>query len=78
MEMYSRVSHYKKYVEARANRAPRMRVLPETNAAPAPLWVEVGLGTVLRAVLFAATELSPVPVVAAGVMTAAVTFSKRT
>ena len=68
---------YRRYVEAMASRAPRMRVLPETKVDPAPLCLEVGLAMVLRPVLFAA-ELPPVPV-AIGVMPGVVVmFWKRT
>lgn len=59
-----------------AKRAPRMTVLPETKVPSAPFFLDVGLGMVLSAVLFAAEPL-PVPV-ARGVMIAeVVTFSKR-
>jgi len=44
-----------------ASRAPKIRVLPETNVAPAALCLEVGLAMVLNAVLFTA-ELPDEPV----------------
>jgi hypothetical protein len=59
-----------------AKMAPKMMVLPETNAPSAPFFLDVGLGTVLSAVLFAAEPL-PVPVTRGVMIAEEVTFSKR-
>lgn len=59
-----------------AKRAPKMMVLPDTKVPSAPFFLDVGLGTVLSTVLFAAEPL-PVPVARGVTIAELVTFSKR-